>query len=118
MEKKIYFFCINLWKISFPKLPPFELLPEGILLRLTELIRDLQCCLLVPESLLQLLNLSLTVLVLVPEVLQLPEAAPVVTFPLVGQHRDHVSALNLHTAGHFLINLEVVRSYNDKVINS
>ena len=60
-----------------------------------------------PESLLQLLNLSLEVLVLV---LQLPEAGPVVTFPLVGQQRDHVSALNLHTAGNLLKHLGVDQS--------
>ena len=63
MEKKIYFFSKFMEK-SFPKLPPLELLPVGVLLKFTEFIRGLLGCLL--KSFLQLLNLSLEVLVLLP----------------------------------------------------
>ena len=92
---------------SFPKLPPLELLPVGVLLKFTEFICGLHYCLQVTYSLLQLLNFSLQGLVLLLEVPLLPGAGLVVTIPLLGQHSDHARALILHTAGHLLGNLGV-----------
>ena len=59
---------------SFPKLPPLELLPVGVLLKFTEFIRGLHDGLQVSHSLLQLLNFSLQGLVLLLEVPLLPGA--------------------------------------------